>query len=91
MPPQLAPHAPFASTSSPQLFDEDEEDASIDVGVLREVSMLRMLNGTHPNVMKLIDMSELEGSLCMIMPKLAGDLTHAIKVRRAAVGWAYRF
>ena len=41
--------------------------------------MLRFLNGSHPGVMKIDDISELDGSLCMIMPKLAGDLTHALE------------
>ncbi|KAL1511988.1 hypothetical protein AB1Y20_005263 [Prymnesium parvum] len=65
-----------------QIFDEDEDDESsrgLDVGTIREISMLRTLNGSHPSIMRLIDVSTLDGSLCMIMPKLAGDLDHAIK------------
>jgi serine/threonine protein kinase len=65
--------------------DEDEEDESssscngIDVGALREMSMLRYLNGAHPNVMRMVDVSRLEDQFCMIMPKLAGSLSAAIE------------
>ena len=59
--------------------DEDEVDSGVDVGALRELSVLRLLNGAHPNVMRVVDVSELDGELCMIMPKAAGDLSAAIE------------
>lgn len=90
-----------------KIFDGDEDDedeGGIDVGTLREVSMLRVLNGrqwrrvlcpvtrlathmtplcplsgVHPHLMPLVDITELEEQICMIMPKMAGDLSHAIK------------
>lgn len=41
--------------------------------------MLRMLNGAHPNIMRLDDVSEIDGRLCMVMPKLSGSLAQAIE------------
>ena len=49
------------------------------MGVLREVAMLRMLNGAHPNVLTVADVSTMEGAVCMVMPKLAGTLAGAIE------------
>lgn len=59
--------------------EEDGEDSGLDVGVLREVAMLRMLNGAHPNVLTVTDVSTMEGAVCMVMPKLAGTLAGAIE------------
>jgi len=59
--------------------EEDGEDPGLDVGVLREVAMLRMLNGAHPNVLTVADVSTMEGAVCMVMPKLAGTLAGAIE------------
>ena len=69
---------------------EEEEDADaddeyetvetgIDCGILREIVMLRLLNGAHPNIMNLHDVSKMEGAMALIMPKLAGDLAGAIE------------
>ena len=46
--------------------DEDEEweegggTSGLDVGVLRELSILRLLNGAHPNIMRMVDVSNIE-------------------------------
>ena len=46
--------------------DEDEEweegggSSGLDVGVLRELSILRLLNGAHPNIMRMVDVSNIE-------------------------------
>lgn len=46
--------------------DEDEEweegsgSSGMDVGALREMSILRLLNGAHPNIMRMIDVSHIE-------------------------------
>lgn len=74
-------------------FEDDEEGddeewdecsgAGIDCGVLREIAMLRLLNGAHPNVMSMVDVSRMDkGDLCLVLPKMAGDLTHAIAAQK---------
>ena len=44
--------------------DEDWEDnggsSGMDVGALREMSILRLLNGAHPNIMWMVDVSHIE-------------------------------
>jgi hypothetical protein len=64
--------------------DDDDWDSAadipgIDCGVLREIVMLRLLNGAHPHLMSLLDVSRMDGDLCLIMPKMAGHLTGAIE------------
>ena len=51
---------------------EESTPAGIDCGILREIVMLRLLNGAHPNLMSLEDVSELDGSFAMVMPKASG-------------------
>ena len=68
-------------------FDPDEENDTLELGTLREVSILRLLreeNG-HPNIVSLVDVqTEYEGEysnggFCMIMPLYGhGDLGNAI-------------
>eukprot|EP00965_Chrysotila_dentata_P053091 1762010-Pleurochrysis_carterae.AAC.2 len=67
--------------------DDDYEpsggnDGALPIGVLREISILRFLNGAHPNIMRVQDVSELDQDgqrrLCMVMPKMQGDLSAAI-------------
>ena len=41
--------------------------------------MLRLLNGAHPNLMRLVDVSEMDGCLAMVMPMAAGSLTSALE------------
>jgi serine/threonine protein kinase len=62
-------------------FDESE-DGSCDPGALREVSFLRLLQRAQmdvPRLVRLHDISTLEGSLCMVMPRLTMSLEAAIK------------
>ena len=63
--------------------DEDnecEEGGGIDCGILREIAMLRMLNGAHPNLLSVHDVSRMENeTLALIMPKMAGSLSGAIE------------
>ena len=86
----------LAHARTPQLFwdengdegggeDDDEWDegascGGIDCGILREIAMLRLLNGAHPNVLSMRDVSRMEnGTLALIMPKMAGSLAGAIE------------
>ena len=58
--------------------DEDEEweegggASGLGVGVLRELSILRLLNGAHPNIMRMVDVSNIEdqvrGSASALVP-----------------------
>ena len=57
----------------------DENVVGLDCCVLREIAMLRLLNGAHPNLMRITDISEVEGQLCFVMPKMAGSLAGAIE------------
>jgi len=71
--------------SSEDETDDSEEDwtptssSGVDVGALREISMLRFINGAHPNLMRLFDVTMMGDSLCMIMPKAKGSLADAIE------------
>jgi serine/threonine protein kinase len=71
--------------SSEDESDDSEDDwtpsssSGVDVGALREISMLRFINGAHPNIMRLFDVTTMGGSLCMIMPKAKGSLADAIE------------
>lgn len=45
-----------------------------------EIVMLRLLNGAHPNVLSMHDVSRMENeTLALIMPKMAGSLAGAIE------------
>ena len=61
----------FACKVFDQCEEEGEEDedgeweegggsSGLDVGVLRELSILRLLNGAHPNIMRMVDVSNIE-------------------------------
>ncbi|EED96424.1 hypothetical protein THAPSDRAFT_260937, partial [Thalassiosira pseudonana CCMP1335] len=74
-----------------KMFEADEDYDTIELGTLREISILRILrcdNG-HPNIVELIDVQAAgeddvaNGNLCMAMPlyKL-GDLKGAVKPGR---------
>jgi len=70
-------------------FDADEDHETMELGTLREISILRILRGqnTHPNIVHLIDIQEAgeegdcgNGNLCMAMPLYRmGDLKGAFK------------
>ena len=49
-----------------------ENTNGMDCGLLREIVMLRLLNGAHPNLMSIVDVSELDGRFAMVMPAAAG-------------------
>ena len=55
----------------------------IDCGVLREICMLRLLNGAHPHLMAMHDVSKMvedgEEKMLMVMPAQAGSLSGAIE------------
>ena len=58
----------------------EENVVGLDRCVLREVAMLRLLNGGHPNLMHIDDISfDIEGQLGFVMPKMAGSLKGAIE------------
>eukprot|EP00956_Cyclotella_meneghiniana_P031278 scaffold81739_cov67-Cyclotella_meneghiniana.AAC.6 len=71
-----------------KVFDPDEDNDTMELGTLREISILRILRGDngHPNVVEMVDIQTpgeedfVDGNLCMAMPlyKL-GDLRGAIK------------
>ena len=59
-----------------------DNTGGVDVGVLRELSVLRLINGAHPNIMRMIDVTEIEGKLTMIMPRAASNLSDAIEKQK---------
>ena len=62
--------------------DEDKASGGVDCGILREIAMLRMLNGAHPNVLSMHDVSRMndkDATLALVMPKQAGSLSSAIE------------
>jgi serine/threonine protein kinase len=78
--------------------DSDSDDCEsveyascgVDVGALRELSMLRLINGAHPNVMKMLDVTCMEGKLTLIMPKAASNLSDAIEKQRLSTSQKVR-
>lgn len=73
------------SGSSCEADSSDESvdnTGGVDVGVLRELSVLRLLNGAHANIMRMIDVTEIEGKLTMIMPRAASNLSDAIEKQK---------
>lgn len=70
-----------------KIFEEDEENETMELGTLREISILRLLrcsNG-HPNIVELVDVQAAgeeecgNGNLCMAMPLYGmGDLKRAV-------------
>lgn len=85
-----------ASTANPKgeelalkVFDADEDHDTLELGTMREVSILRILRGAnaHPNIVQLVDIQEDgeegdcgHGGLSMAMPLYRmGDLGGAVK------------
>jgi len=79
---------------------EAEEDETLELGTMREISILRILRGsnTHPNIVELLDIQDAgeegdcgDGNICMAMPlyKL-GDLKNAVKKGVVHLGSAGR-
>lgn len=70
-------------------FEADEDHDTMELGTLREVSILRILrhDNAHPNIVQMIDIQEAgeegdcgNGNLCMAMPLYKmGDLRGAVK------------
>ena len=83
-----------------KVFEADEDHDTMELGTLREVSILRILRceNAHPNIVQLIDIQEAgeegdcgNGSLCMAMPLYKmGDLKGAVKRGIIASGSAGR-
>ena len=83
-----------------KVFEADEDHDTMELGTLREVSILRILRGenAHPNIVQLIDIQEAgeegdcgNGNLCMAMPLYQmGDLKGAVKRGIIASGSAGR-
>ena len=70
-----------------KIFEEDEDDETLDLSTLRELSILRVLrNGNgHPGIIPMIDVQAAEaggsgdGKIGMVMPMYkAGDLQHLL-------------
>ncbi|KAL7447834.1 hypothetical protein ACHAWC_000141, partial [Mediolabrus comicus] len=60
-----------------KMFDCDENNETLELGTLRELSILRLLreSNSHPNIVEMVDIMEpgeegdcTEGNLCMAMP-----------------------
>ena len=62
--------------------DDYNPTGGVDCGILREIAMLRLLNGAHPNVLSMHDVSRMndkDATLALVMPKQAGSLSSAIE------------
>lgn len=72
-----------------KVFEADEDHDTLELGTLREVSILRILRGdnAHPNIVHMVDVQEAgeegdcgNGNLCMAMPLYRlGDLRRAVE------------
>ena len=62
-------------------FEADEDDETLAEETLREISALRLMRGKngHPGVLRMLDVIEHEGELCMVMPKYPCNLTEAVQ------------
>lgn len=60
-----------------KMFDPDEDNA-INVGTMREISLLVELKGKHPNILSPVDIVTLEDQLCMVMPRYQGNFEDII-------------
>lgn len=72
----------YGPTEQLKLFDEDEEDGTLDKCTLREVSMMRYLRGSkngHPGVLDIHDIVVMEDKLCLVMEKFALQVNDAIE------------
>jgi len=84
-----------------KIFECDEGNETLELGTLRELSILRLLRGSnsHPNIVEMIDVMEpggeegdcTNGNLCMAMPLFGmGDMRQAIKTEIVSPGAAGR-
>ena len=63
-------------------FEADEDDETLAVETLREISTLRLMRGKvgHAGIVRMIDVIEHEGEVCMVMPKYPCNLTEAVEL-----------
>jgi len=83
-----------------KVFEADEDYETLELGTMREISILRILrcDNAHPNIVQLLDIQEAgeegdcgNGNLCMAMPLYRmGDLKGSIKKRIILSGAAGR-
>ncbi|KAL9181396.1 hypothetical protein ACHAXT_010201 [Thalassiosira profunda] len=83
-----------------KIFEADEDHDTLELGTMREISILRVLRGpnSHPNVVQMVDIQEAgeegdcgNGNLCMALPLYRlGDLKGAVKKGIVAPGPAGR-
>eukprot|EP00984_Skeletonema_dohrnii_P012687 scaffold5184_cov119-Skeletonema_dohrnii-CCMP3373.AAC.1 len=83
-----------------KIFECDESNETLELGTLRELSILRLLRGSnsHPNIVEMVDVMEpgeegdcTNGNLCMAMPLFRmGDMKQAIKTGIVSPGAAGR-
>jgi serine/threonine protein kinase len=83
-----------------KIFECDESNETLELGTLRELSILRLLRGSnsHPNIVEMVDVMEpgeegdcTNGNLCMAMPLFRmGDMKRAIKTGVVSPGAAGR-
>ncbi|KAK1745018.1 serine/threonine-protein kinase [Skeletonema marinoi] len=83
-----------------KIFECDESNETLELGTLRELSILRLLRGSnsHPNIVEMVDVMEpgeegdcSNGNLCMAMPLFRmGDMRQAIKTEIVSPGAAGR-
>lgn len=71
-----------------KMFECDENNETLELGTLRELSILRLLRGSnsHPNIVEMVDVMEpgeegdcTNGNLCMAMSRYRIDMKRAIK------------
>ena len=62
-------------------FEADEDDETLAVETLREISTLRLMRGKvgHAGIVRMIDVIAHEGEVCMVMPKYPCNLTEAVE------------
>ena len=84
-----------------KIFECYESNETLELGTLRELSILRLLRGSnsHPNIVEMVDVMEpggeegdcTNGNLCMAMPLFRmGDMRQAIKTEIVSPGAAGR-
>lgn len=83
-----------------KMFECDENNETLELGTLRELSILRLLRGSnsHPNIVEMVDIMEpgeegdcTNGNLCMAMPLFRmGDMRRAVKAGIVSPGAAGR-
>jgi serine/threonine protein kinase len=67
--------------SRSKTFEADEDDETLATETLREISALRLMRGKngHPGILRMLDVIEHEGEVCMVMAKYPCNLTEAVE------------